>query len=671
MNQTLSILKTESVKYRDSPSFATSLFAILLLQVPLFWLSFGRFLPVGYGWFLHWSELGSSSTVYNDWFYPLPPVSLWIMGDLPSLFSGHIALAEQVVSFVVWVLLVASTLAVTRLLAKPLFAAVGTLIASCLYYASPGNIIAGYFELAMALLLMGSYFLLIGIERIESRQGKQYLILSGIAFALSAGTKQTFAIPVLVVIIGLLVALFANYSRTRRIFAFWFMGLTAVGFVILFWALINKNLLNMLSQVMAGGGKEVSADTTLPRVFNDLFIGAPFWISALIVALISFSNFEQLNPKLQLHGAQTALWLVAIIGILFPSTFALTSDFSNPLAIWIALLLFAVAYLSTFYRDNPQRLLKIVFLICTLWIVGAFFFVSTASTVSLQKAITDLLTGLSVIFIALYPFAIAGKSNVSKNVDLTRRVFVILIVVVAVLFANGLSGGNGIEPAVVAVSIFLALLFEKLVEHESILGWVVVLTLVFAALIGSVFRTKLEPYEWFGIKVEPQAWKIPQQVPLNPYLSHFNLSGVERRYYDKLYTAIESLPKNSSVVYGPQSAGLIELHPKLNPVDLRCPIIWWDVCPEVLAAADVMSIKSNPPDLLVWNIPPVWVTDFHERVFRAGRVSAIREIDNWIKSEIQSGRYEVVITLYPDFGGTKSTDNWMTYVVVLEELTKE
>ncbi len=663
MKQTSSILKTESVQYRDSRSFATSLFAIFLLQVPLVWLSFGRFIPVGYGWFLHWSELADRSTIYNDWFYPLPPVSLWIMGDLPSLFPRNLALAEQVLSLVVWILLVSAILSLTRLVAKPLFAAAGTLIATSLYYASPGNIIAGYFELAMALLLLGTYYLLIGIEKAESAKGKLLLVLSGLLFALSAGTKQTFAIPVLLAFIGFMVSLVTKYSRTKNIFVFWFMGLASAGLVILSWALINENLFNMLSQVMAGGGKEVSADTTLPRVFNDLFVGAPFWIAALIVTLIGLLNSRAINTKLQLHKMQTALWLVAIIGILFPTSFALTSDFSNPLAIWITLLLFLIAYMCTLYKGKPNRFSQIALVICVLWIVGTYFFVSIASFVSLQKGLTDLLTGLSVIFLALYPFAISENPDFNHDLELRRRVFVVLVIVVAVLFANGLSGGNGIESAVVAVSIFMAILGEKIVEHENVFGWVVVFTLVLATLIGSVFRTKLEPYEWFGIKIEPQAWKAPQKVPLNPSLNHFNLSGVERRYYDKLYSSMERLPKNSSVVFGPQSAGLIELHQNLNPVELRCPIIWWDVCPEELAAADVMSIKSNPPDVLVWNIPPVWVTDFHERVFRAGRVSAIREVDTWIKSEIQSGRYEVVSTLYPDFGGEKSPDNWVTYVL--------
>jgi hypothetical protein len=174
-------------------------------------------------------------------------------------------------------------------------------------------------------------------------------------------------------------------------------------------------------------------------------------------------------------------------------------------------------------------------------------------------------------------------------------------------------------------------------------------TLMILAFLLSWIAT---PYDWWGLK-HPSLISFPRDAPNIDNVEFLNLDQESTSFYNNFEQAMK-LSKNQSpsekVFLGPQIPGL-SLLSDVEIIESNCPVIWFDVCPEELAAEDFASLKSDPPNTIVWASPPEFVLVGHESAFRdPGAGSTIRNIEIWLKEQENLGTY--VSTFRAPFPGS-------------------
>ena len=75
---------------------------------------------------------------------------------------------------------------------------------------------------------------------------------------------------------------------------------------------------------------------------------------------------------------------------------------------------------------------------------------------------------------------------------------------------------------------------------------------------------------------------------------------------------------------------------------IRCPILWWDICPESSAIESFDQLRSNPPQIVVWTFESQNTITSNENGWRDGTISATGQIQKWLLDEIGLGKYRVV-----------------------------
>jgi hypothetical protein len=73
----------------------------------------------------------------------------------------------------------------------------------------------------------------------------------------------------------------------------------------------------------------------------------------------------------------------------------------------------------------------------------------------------------------------------------------------------------------------------------------------------------------------------------------------------------------------------------------RCPVIWWDICPESSAIENFNQLKSSPPLVVVWTFESDNNIVSNENGWRTGK-STVSKIQTWLLREIGLGNYRVI-----------------------------
>jgi hypothetical protein len=66
--------------------------------------------------------------------------------------------------------------------------------------------------------------------------------------------------------------------------------------------------------------------------------------------------------------------------------------------------------------------------------------------------------------------------------------------------------------------------------------------------------------------------------------------------------------------------------------------LWFDLCPNALAAASLEEFRQHPADVITWTDPPEHAFAVHEGLF-LGRRSALREWLAYRDAQVKSGAW--------------------------------
>jgi hypothetical protein len=661
---------------------------IVLAQSIQVWVVFGRFIPSTYNWFLHWGTVSETRVPYKDFFYPFPPGSLWLHGWLPNRFSDPLY-AEQIISAGIWILLVLAMYANLRLWFEPGISFFAVSVSSVAYFTSPYNIIAGYFESGILFLLTAIALTIYPMRKRRSSIACNFMFVSsGFFFASAFLVKQTFLVPVTVALFCLLV-LIRGYERSyRQRFGTRELLLVLSGFSVPLLSvgiyLKSQNALEQsISQVFSGESKDPQAER-----FIDWSIGSIVNSNALTSAtgLLVFSYLLHRN-RISLKLAPGKIFLlqllVALALITAVSPMILISYGKTKSGLEVVYLIFTLSslyflWLQSLGRFRSLKNYKDVFLLITFISFSSLIGFKIASGPSESLAIVSWAFLMTLGFVTLFavPLILVLKENREHNAWIEKHgqeiVVIWCAIVLSHVFVGSLSGGLSFEILFPATSFALGLIGYYLVK--SSLNNLIIVFPAIAICLGSFMSFQFHnPYKWWGVN-EPSIRALVGEPPSSVgYMRNTNLVSAESRdYFSSIQEMVDSnswngtklIPKSSSrALAGPNNAGGLEIF-GLNAYELKCPVLWWDVCPEAFLTEDVNEIISDPPEIILWNMPPGVVQSAHEIAFRNGELSSMRELNEWVITMSKGEEYELLGKLnLPD----DETSQWRTWVLRLKD----
>jgi hypothetical protein len=628
--------------------------SVLLVQLVLIFQTIFKVLPVTIGFFPYWSKLSETSTVYKDFFYPFPPISLIIDGAIPRLFP-NIAVAEQTLQAIKWLLIVSLLFFILRKLDfSPLSAFIGVTIAATGYYVSPGNITAGYLELVWLFLLAATFFALCGFK--SNKKSEYFLLVSGLFLSFASLTKQTAIVPSIAVLATIVLIEIVKPSKSSMKQA----GLLLLGFALpivffMFVGLLQGNLHEALLNIFSGGGKNpFSSDKWIYWLLDGLGIKSPK-IPLLLIAggllLLVLRKKIEITASVNYLLAGTSLTLLQL-GILgFSGLDPIQGIVQGKMVSWLIfffIVLASFAFVFDYFDLQIKR--KVIFGVlplfaCIVIIIGTkipSFDGDLSLWVFNYPTYLNQVGGLTTI--ALFFLAISQIDKFNKGYSKEFKNFTLLFAVSFGFAAmNSLSAGLGIETWLLTIALAVSY-FSKVIEENlrSKLALIPILISVLLIILPMSIAQSIRPYEWWGI-AEDSLDSVHKDVNL-PGFEGFILGENTAKQYSQIALALQSNEQGEAVLLGPNLAGLLgEVFDNVNQVNLECPILWWDLCPETMAQADLNALIKNPPNLIVWNVAPEFVIHGHETNFLNGKKSAQRSIQQWVKQQAKSGDYRIVL----------------------------
>lgn len=659
---------------------------IVVSQLVLLKTTWLKVLPPTNGFFLYWSDLASSQLIYKDFYFPLPPLGLWVLGDVPKLFPDPL-LAEQIVAAFVWIGVSCFLYLLIREYVGVPSAFFAAEISLTLYLTMSGNITAGYFELAVMFVLASAFFYIKALDKFGNSASIQ-LVLSGAMASSAFLVKQSF------VVIGFAIfVIFFLGSKTfkttnfLKVFGFWVLGVLLPIVIVASYLAIHGVLIEAIASIFSGGGKNVGG-SPWPLWFAQSFMPrSPAWPLIGLVLLLWPPVMKKIHSKLVL--VLIGLCLSGILGLSVFSAISVDSSTALLVIAPLAVSIFLIFVNSSkhFSKLNPLNVgvivsLFFVFAVGAVWISwnlprehGTLFNYFSISELSGFIRPAFVTTGVIGILIAMFKtfgtfqesFVKKEQLGLDRSVDL--KYATIAFISLAMVLVDSVSGGGGAESFVLAATFAIAMFAQRLFEYATRLQFVSILLVLITVIVIPLNATQIRfPYNWFGI--QDLALTEPRSDTEITTLRNFDLSTVTADYYFKVDSYVHEIHSyqeehdlDEQILIGTNIAGLAGGVIDFQEYSLKCPIMWWDICPEDVSKQDFEQIKNNPPTGIIWNIAPDSVIEAHEIGFRQSSKSAIGQTQRWILDEVDKGCYKVIGRV--DSGqGSETASGWQTIAAV-------
>lgn len=685
-------------------SFLLKAAILLVLLVPFVLVTLGRVWAISDGWFMSWSKIFQDSLIYRDVAFPYPPLSL-IEGFIP-LLSERVFLTEQVYHFAIWIVFCVASYRIASEVSRKSIAVFTTVTLAAIYFAMPFNFVAGYFELALMLLFLGLALFPRGEDGPSWRTYK--IFFAGMCFVMAALTKQTFALVPIILTLYLTKKRLENRVSSRS-FMSWIFGISAPLFMVLAWSVKNRNLGDLLRNLLSGGGKGDVASGLIERIFdwgllralNGTSLSVFIYLTPLSVLLItrkvresrlkigverSLPNSELILMRL-LKSVEMSLLLLTIWSLLSvsaPDALPVYGHAFRIIALAVVMVLIAIELtsssslkLSDTIRGEYSRLkLEKLLILGGLSVVLAYLAVRLSRGQSfesfekskmfsgLSQTMTTLGVLLSVFLLLAYVLQlttptwrhIVAELGSHKEFRYLQSPKVCMAFITALLIPvlNSLSGWTTFETWYLILLLILPILIALLSGGRSLL--VAVACLVYFV---SLAASASEPYQWWGLQV-PSLSETRMEPP-SEALSGFLLDTDTVQYLAELrqITRSEASSDAVSAFYGPQNVGL-QFVLEIDAMSTKCLVMWWDVCSMADQNSTLEQVKTKRPNYIVWNIPPSAVADGHDFGFNTGK-SAISRVPNFLQEMVSEGSYVKRANL-----AIPGSEGWST--VVLERV---
>jgi hypothetical protein len=632
----------------------------LIFALPLYLST----VPVVVDGFVPFPLINGSQKPYTDYFWPAPPLTIW-KAHFCNLFPDPLLVWHLI--GIGYVLIFALSVYVICRQFSGIFASVlGSIFASALNLSYPLERSGGWNQGYFAYLWAATAFMcLLMRDQHNASRGKSslYWISVGVFSALSILEKQTAFLSIAMLFIGVFIYLQRrpfeeNQRNLKTNFKYSIGVLLGLGSLTLLWLSLNGSITNAINDIAKGGGKQVGIVDTVSTILSDFerIVSQPVcWLIVSVLVLkkqkhfllnsesASFARFSKNSVNLVTAGAF----------FFFLSTYDLATHF----ALVSALVLYLGLQLNYWESAKMQMfgsvLLVLAIFSCVVAILAKSSKPGFARVVSLTPSDALLVcSAVMGVFFLLY------QLNSAKYLSGITGLSLLIVI--------PLSGPptawvfTGVLGVLIATAVQQAApLFQKSWKTIGICSGVALCSL---ALLIQAF---LVPFSWWGWH-EP-SFSLERNTPSIRYLRNFRLHPNVANFYQELSRMVDVATAKSSgktILSYPNIPIAVNLS-SLQSVNMRCPILFWDLCPDDYALQSLEQLKVQYPDVVVWLRPSDMAVQSHESRYRNGEEAALRDWTNWLSEQVDSGKLVKVGSVWTP--GTQPFSNWPVEVYFHEK----
>ena len=603
------------------------------------------------GW--HRYPLTSVGIYTDEYFATLPGTP--IIARIVAI-GGNPFLLWSALSFFNYVLVSSATLILLR--GQPFAArAVGTFTSVACYLLLNIESPRGWNHASLAFFWFGACLIIVALERTSAPQPNskpsipktsRYLLgVAGFFLAVAVLVKHSQAIPV-----AILLAFSSAWHAFRtptRCFALAIVRPLALGatpplLLSTTWALAHGRLSEVSRSVFSVAGKEQSSEVWL-KVFASELFAAPsqrglvptFFLALCILGSLLLKRFPETVPPIR---------VLISVGLAFSVLVFLTFD-----PTWPSFVVSGSAFgagIISLLKSRVRHEQSVLLLSCVLAILFAISASGSGSFVNIIPTAART-TGMGAAFGAVVVFVtLLVRWVLRQNVPIAA-----LFLTAATLSQVFIVARSGVMHGAVFAPVIGFALGSLARCHKGLL-----LPLVAATSLGITASARYaEPMTWWGFR-EPSITTDVRLVDFE-HGGKILLTGENASYWMRADRVLSSLPRNNSdrIFSYPVNPIFVTLS-GISPVDVPCPVVWFDLCPEQLKRETLDTLMDKPPRYLVWSPagPDAFVA--HEYNFNRGKPSVLREFESWFDTQMKNGKYKYVAMLP---GVTAASYDWRVY----------
>lgn len=555
---------------------------------------FNRFYPITEGWFSTYAWLFNNGKFpYSDFYFFLTPFYLQLI-SLFTLVFGYSFLFLRIFGIIIILLMTYFLFKSLRIIFGSSISAFVTIVGVIYYQSNNAHITYDFIQIVSLFGIIQGYLLLKYLDSKERDQLK-FLLFAGLFGGLVFLTKQSNGL--MISAFSLIGVLFISFLTDRKnivkVILSYSVGFFVPLSITFFWLLLNSAFLQFSQQIFS---QAVVAKGGLSQIFFSWFKG--------ILTYNFFVRFKEIFLLFIFFG----YWIYFFSS---KSTRRISNS-SNYLFIGSSFT-FLLAIILPFFL-NKETISQLSF----LGITGVNNIIVAAISAPV------ILIIISIILFSL-----------KKSFD--KKLFLFSFISLGFIYGTGTSAGITEVGAFLGFCLFVGLMLKL----KSFLGFGRIFIILFCLSFSlMLIEAKYQrPYFWWNadspdIRAElkdTEKIKILRGI----YTSAENLKLVNE--------VTEEIVKNSnekdSVLTFPNIPIFYLLSNRTPPG--KAVVYWFDFLPDSLALKEAELIEKSPPKVIVYLDlgPTVW--EAHERLFRDGKPSGQRKINEAIKEVIKGQEMHV------------------------------
>jgi len=603
-------------------------------------ISFNKYLPVQEGWFQFYHMLMDEGKFpYRDFYIPIQPVFVLLTDLLNTLFGTSFIVLRWygVIERVILILLVFIYLRKQYDGVQVFFL---TLVGFFLYSSFNVDLPYSYYQTTLLFSFLGVYFLCNGIVFRKRTMFNVYFggFWTGLAFF----TKQSSGLMLLLITtLALIVQGLRTETKSellKRTCAY-LSGLLTVSAPILIWLYSGKALNSYYVQVFKSSSSKGSPEQIIlgfvPRLFEHINIPILLVFSSLLFSILIYHHFFTDLQKVKRNKNRSPeikigiLFLMILIAFIYP----LVSK----------KLIYGIRFVN---YDNMARVIILITFVGVL-ISFSKSLLKWLKNCDNQRNNFVLLTGL-FCFGWMYGHGMSGVLEVHSL--LPAFPFLMLLVSQGSDLSNMPLSPEGNKNSFcvrkkkwLPSSRMAFRVAEACTEYRTPGMYRILIFsgmgILFAFVIIIASTRYAIPFCWWGW--QEGSIKTAKLSSTIPALHGIKLSPESHTFYSEAYQKIiVNTEAGDDVFFFPHISALnVMTNRKHNNF---IPITYFDVCSDEYAEMTAQYLEQSPPKIIILMDFPEEAWKIHENIFRGGKRSGQRKIQNVIENFKQSNRYEIV-----------------------------
>lgn len=634
-------------------------------------------IPPQVGWWNYFAwRINKGEILYKDIFCYLPPYYVYLVSFLYKLFGNFIMGYQILGLFLRWseVYVVYS---VTSSLASKNVSFLCTFVGLVLQISYLMDIPFDYNQMIRFYVIMSSFFCVKALLHEKEKLANIYLGISGIWLGIGLFSKQTCAVIIFFVVLGIMIFYLQRQTLTYviRKIALFVSGVIIASLPGIIGLLVQGSFDDFIYCITSSMTVKGDFGGFGGRVMEYQFHFLEVMIAVLLFLLLLFQDKYEKGycPKLFRPStriiAKEIYWFLAFVLTIYRScqiihtqTGIITSyiPILNSVLIYIGIRISLVCLRYAVCKVGQENILgyckkltPIVIaavLVCSIiitycvryqWKYGLY---NQLSLFNLKRALINVIfwVMLMVLIYQIIQFIIKQeiyggmKAFVLNAFTMCLTCLCMISSVVEELFMLPTAA---LFFAMVINAVFTCSERDNRPQIRNLLYRAVVATPVIGLMVICIFITVVEKqvvaYTWhrwdsIGLGIDNVNYVYSTVDGLEGY----KLDLETEIAYETIVNLINEYTDEEDIVYQFPNVPLFNVltERKIGTYD---PIHYFDVCPDEIAIADAGYLVSNPPKMVIWCEFGEGLWDFHEAYFRDGNPSGQRAIRDFYINDVQ------------------------------------